>query len=107
MSGIVIDWLGGNCPVQAEGTIDGKPFYFRSRGAFWSLDIGDGDIIVNPEWHHEEPYGTWPDAGWITEDEARAFIQKGADLWRSASLLQKEKRRKALSDLAALDGGTL
>lgn len=29
----------GNCPVQAEGTIDGFPFYFRARGGSWKLSI--------------------------------------------------------------------
>lgn len=37
---IIIDSFGGNCPVQAEGTIDGKPFYFRARGSSWSMSIG-------------------------------------------------------------------
>ena len=89
MSSIVIDWIGGNCPVQAEGTIDGKSFYFRSRGEFWRLDI-DGDTDAGePEWSYGEPYGSWPDAGWITEDEARAFIAKGAGLY------VQEKAKKA------------
>ena len=78
---IEIDMLGGNCPVQAEGKIDGKPFYFRSRGSEWSLRIG-GDPICDPEWEHYEDYpGGEYDAGWITEDEARSFIAKGADLY--------------------------
>ena len=33
---LMIDWCGGNCPVQAEGKINGKPFYFRARGECWS-----------------------------------------------------------------------
>ena len=76
---IVITCLGGNCPVQAEGTIDGKPFYFRSRGEHWSMSIGGEDVVGNPEWRHEEEYGDGPfEAGWITEDEAREFIKKSA-----------------------------
>jgi hypothetical protein len=30
-AGIVIDSIGGNCPVQAEGSFDGMRFYFRAR----------------------------------------------------------------------------
>lgn len=76
---ITIRWLGGNCPVQAEGTIDGKEFYFRARYDSWSLSIGD-DPIGSVEWEYEEPYGTPDgyDAGWMSEDEARAFISKAA-----------------------------
>lgn len=77
---VVIDYIGGNCPVQARGTIEGKPFYFRSRGDCWSLGIG-GDPVACPEWEHEEDYGVWPDAGWITRDQAKAFIDKAAGLY--------------------------
>lgn len=68
--------------MQAEGTIDGQTFYFRSRGEHWSLSIGGADVVGEPNWHYEEPCGPWPHAGWITEDEARAFIELGARLWR-------------------------
>jgi hypothetical protein len=80
---LVIDYLGGNCPVQAEGTILGEPFYFRARGSRWSLGIG-GDPVGKPEWEHEEQYGEWPDAGWMNEDEARAFIDKAVGLYRES-----------------------
>ena len=72
--GVRVDWLGGNCPVQAEGTVDGLPFYFRSRGEHWSMSIGGSDVVGAPEWHYEQGYGSWPDAGWITTDEAEGFI---------------------------------
>lgn len=77
---IDIHCLGGNCPVQAEGYINGKPFYFRSRGEFWSMEIGEGPA----PWSYGERYGSWPDAGWITAAEARAFIRKAADLYAAA-----------------------
>lgn len=97
---IVIDRLGGLCPVQAEGTIDGVPFYFRSRGEHWSIEIGEGntakvvealtgggeatreDVEARPVWRYEEPYGQWPEAGYLDAEQARAFIQKGAEIWR-------------------------
>jgi len=78
---IIITEIGGNCPVQAEGTIDGKPFYFRARGALWSLGVG-GEPCGEPEWECVEPYGVWPDAGWITEDQARGFIAQAARQWK-------------------------
>lgn len=78
--GLIIDWIGGNCPVQAEGTIAGKPFYFRARGRKWSFEVGDGDLddiawVAN--WHYEESYGDGPyDAGWMPEKDALRFIQE-------------------------------
>lgn len=100
---IVIESLGGSCPVQATGTIDGEPFYFRSRGEDWAIEIGPGNtnLVVGSSiggnsveemdriealgcWRHEEEYGDWPSAGYISDDEARAFIARGADLWRAS-----------------------
>lgn len=85
MSEIKVNWLGGNCPVQAEGTVGGKKFYFRARYGHWSLSIGD-DPVPSPEWYYEEEYGTEPfDAGWMSEDEVRAFIAKAVGLYEAAN----------------------
>jgi hypothetical protein len=75
---IEIRYLGGNCPVQGEGTINGKKFYFRARGEHWSLGVG-ADPVGEPEWYHEKPYGVWPDAGWMPLDEAEDFLRTAAD----------------------------
>ena len=78
MGGLHIEWLGGNCPVQAEGSVAGKAFYFRARGVRWTMGIG-GDPVGEPEWEMSEPYGGGPyDAGWMPDDEARGFIEKAA-----------------------------
>jgi hypothetical protein len=113
--GIVIDHLYGNCPVQADGFIDGEPFYFRARGEHWSIEIGPGNthlvveagdaarhnkskdgsheterdahdrVAALPVWRYEEEYGGGKSyvAGWMTEEEARAFIAQAAERWRA------------------------
>ncbi|HDA7126329.1 TPA: hypothetical protein O5T86_001262 [Staphylococcus aureus] len=81
---ISIGWIGGNCPVQAEGTINGEPFYFRARGERWSMSIGGDDVVGAPDWYHEEDFGeTAFAAGWMSESEARGFIEKSARLYLS------------------------
>lgn len=83
--GIEIDWLAGNCPVQAEGRIDGKPFYFRARGVAWRLEIRNEH---QPEWAYGEPYGEEPfAAGWMDVAEAKTFIRKAAELYRAEKVL--------------------
>lgn len=78
---LVIDWVGGNCPVQAEGTIDGFRFDFRARGSTWSFEVYDGG---KEPWYTHEKYSDEPyAAGWMTEDEARAFIEQGAQQFRN------------------------
>lgn len=83
-AGITLDTIGGNCPVQAEGTVDGKQFYFRARGDSWQLHIGDGehDLWTNPLFYTEQAYGTWPEAGWMPQHEAVGFIVLGVEAWR-------------------------
>jgi hypothetical protein len=79
-----IDWLGGNCPVQAQGTIADKHFYFRARGNHLSFEISN-EKLGAAEWEYEEPYGGDVfAAGWMSEDEARAFIAKAAKLYAAA-----------------------
>jgi hypothetical protein len=77
---VSIDTIGGNCPVQAEGVIDGFVFYFRARGRAWSVEIYDGahEPWTTTQLYSDEPYA----AGWMTEDEARAFIEKAAQWFR-------------------------
>jgi hypothetical protein len=85
MKNFKIDFIGGNCPVQAEGVIDGQDFYFRARGSKWSMSIGGRDIILNPKWYYEEPYreeGSF-DAGWMTESEAFGFICFAIEMFRN------------------------
>ena len=81
MKSYQIEEIGGNCPVQAEGHIGGKTkFYFRARGEHWTLGIGR-EPVDSPDWEYGEDYGTWPDAGWMTVDEARAFIDKAIKIY--------------------------
>ena len=83
---IRIDTFGGNCPVQAEGTIDGKPFYFRARGDHWSMSIGGEDIFFAPDWFYEEDYGDAEyAAGWMPMHEALGFIAQAFGMYANGS----------------------
>ena len=74
-----IDWIGGNCPIQSEGTINGDRYYFRARGEHWSMGIGGDDPVCAPEWHKEREWGDGPyAAGWMPEDIARQIIEECA-----------------------------
>jgi hypothetical protein len=84
--------IGGNCPVQAEGMIDGMPFYFRARGEGWSFSVAatpDGDPVdvsigASEGFYYEEDYGDDAfAAGWMEESEARSFIEKAALLYEN------------------------
>ena len=89
---IKIEWLGGNCPVQAEGTVDGKPFYFRARGEYWSMGIGGEEVVLSPDWYYGEDYGDAPyKAGWMPQYEALGFIAKAIGLYATGAELQAEE----------------
>ena len=69
--------FGGNCPVQADGFIDGAEFYFRARGQRWSMSVGGADVIMNPDWYYEEEWGDGPfSAGWMPEETAISMMEK-------------------------------
>lgn len=79
---IKIEWLGGNCPVQANGLIDGKPFYFRARGNSWRMNIGGDEPVLSPHWTYGEEYGEQAyAAGWMPQHEALGFIAKAVGLY--------------------------
>lgn len=90
--GAVVGAAGGIAPVQAYGLVDGKEFYFRSRGESWQMHIGDADVIKAPEWFYQEKYGTWPEAGGISKDQAYNFIEKAIGHFRSGSLTMVRER---------------
>lgn len=85
---VVIEYesCGGNCPVQAEGHLNGYYFYFRGRGESWHLEVGIPKGHVGwygvAAWEYEEDYdGPSEDAGWMGIDEAKAFIEQAARQW--------------------------
>lgn len=81
MDGVEITQLAGLCPVEGEGTIDGKPFYFRSRGSKWSIGIGE-DPMFATEWSAGGAWGVDFEAGYMPADIAQAIIEKAAELYR-------------------------
>lgn len=69
----------GQCPVQVNGKVDDKyPLYFRARGEHWRLHIAptDSEILSGSnEWVFDQEYpGGEFSAGWMTHEEAVAFI---------------------------------
>lgn len=91
---VEIIMIGGNCPVQAEGIIGGKPFYFRARGEHWSMEIGYDSKSSEPaEWYKEEEWGDGPyDAGWMPEEDAINIIERCAtEYLNEMSILNENK----------------
>lgn len=78
---IHIESIGGECPVQAEGTIYRHPFYFRARGDQWSIGVG-GDPVSSPIWDRREPWGLWPEAGYMPHDVVEDYIHESAAMFR-------------------------
>jgi len=78
---LVITDLYGNCPVQGWGTVNGKEFYFRSRGAMWTMAIGWDPVGMawrsrdgEDEFFRHGSYGKFPEAGWMPHWRAREII---------------------------------
>lgn len=78
--------LGGACPVQADGAIDGHPFYFRYRGDQWSLTIapigGDPmDTIAAVYFRSRDNHTGEYFNGWMEDDEVREIVVACAREW--------------------------
>jgi len=76
----------GSCPVQAEGTICGEDFYFRSRHDKWQVRIGDTSLFAKDAWvmiedfphaSEEFPFA----ASYATREESIEFIEKCARIY--------------------------
>jgi hypothetical protein len=83
--GMVLDWCAGYCPVQAEGTIDGKAFYFRARHQSWQFHVAKdrthrfvNDIFYcDIDWPAEEFA-----AGWMSPVDVLKCLHLGVALYR-------------------------
>ena len=83
---LIIEHIGGMCPMQAEGTIDGVPFYFRAEGHHWSFSVGENPINIALGWsegfYRREEWGdSMFAAGYMDETTARQIIEKCATEW--------------------------
>ena len=83
--GLVVESFGGQCPVQAWGTLLGFPFYFRARHEHWSFSVAaegeDATMSGVPPLLFErvEPWGeSEHDAGYMPEEVAADFIVRCA-----------------------------
>lgn len=79
-----IDSIGGMCPVQAEGTVGGFPFYFRARHTSWEFAVAEKgkdpvDVCCDPAmkgFYRAEPWGDGPhDAGYMPVATATRIIR--------------------------------
>ena len=79
-TGLVVTSIGGMCPTQAEGTMNGNPFYFRARHGDWTLTVVKPEC--DPVWLDKKDdvllfqEGDDPTNGWMDESEVRVILQK-------------------------------
>lgn len=87
--------IGGNCPVQGYGVVDGHAWYFRARGEHWALHIAAkghvedavGAGVGVPGWCVWEPWGEEEfGAGYMPDDDAWQMIEKAIGMWRAGTV---------------------
>jgi len=104
LEGVTIERAGGVEPVQVAGTVDGVPFYFRSRHGEWRVEIG-----AQSPWVYE--------GGLCSPDEVASLLAQAFAVWRTQrgptdSQSEVRRRLKAYIDqqhelLSRIDDGTL
>ena len=95
---LIITNIGGQQPVQAEGFIDGMPFYMRLRssstlsitnreqgpGQGWLIDLDDLVPQVMTAEETESPWKDLPDClytGLATQEQAHSLLLLGMEKW--------------------------
>lgn len=84
-AGIHVEF-GGACPVQGDGTVDGRACYYRSRGSGWQFSVapeGSPDALGTDCWEYAENPYHWPDGGWVHADVSTDCIRRAVAKWRS------------------------
>ena len=63
-------------PVQAEGTVGGRSFYFRARGETWSFTVAehDGDDPVELSGNDAGTKAAWRRTGTVPGDFAASWM---------------------------------
>ncbi len=88
-------YVEGVSPLQGCGQVDGLPWYFRARGASWSMEIAE-DARIDPEqlplvgsvsgWLIEEDYAVWPQASYMKAEAAWPLIENCIEKFRLRGL---------------------
>jgi hypothetical protein len=92
-------WYGdlyGTVPLQGWGRVDGYPWYFRARGSYWGMEIGEDQLFSEEKlpavgweiagWMIEQYYAPWPEAGYMETDVAWGFIEETITAFRAGKL---------------------
>lgn len=85
-AGVDIEWSGA-CPVQGEGTVDGREAYYRSRGEGWQFHVAgpSQDVFADDAFVYEERRYFFPDGGWVAPRVSEACIRRGVLAYRQGA----------------------
>ena len=81
--GVSWAFTGPVCPVQAEGAVDGFPFYFHARHDEWTFGLANGrepdPVGIESEADGFYRAATCEDASWLPLDQAKAIVERCID----------------------------
>lgn len=110
-----ITQLWGQCPVQAFGFVNGRPFYFRARFDEWRFSVAPtlgGDPVkvqagIAPGFSLIRRYGRPKgiDAGWMSHTKAQQCIHFAVQQYMQEQTLRKESHARAISPLESTSQG--
>jgi hypothetical protein len=90
----------GACPVQGDGTLDGRFCYYRARGTGWRFSVWAQGVTQTDEYGLPEPDAEWfygepeayafPDGGWLHRDVSIANLREALVAWRKRQVAPVE-----------------
>ena len=89
MEDLLYNFTTTAAPIQAEGTVYGRPFYFRARHSSWSFAAArnpnlDPEALVLPERGSSEVFlieGKFSKASYMSLSKARKLIESCAEAY--------------------------
>ena len=102
-------WEGyvyGACPVQGEGSVEGRSFYFRARHGRWEFEVSGASWIPDEgqcyqrdlpaTWYDHLQYsneGPDPDDGWMKHSEAWRIIRENIEAFRTQNRIKASRMK--------------
>ena len=86
---VKIKWMSNYTPYEARGTINNKPFSFKSNNESWSLNIMKSQLMTNPNYADSIGWQYWGEVGgfvelgsmFLTKSSVRRLAKDVADVW--------------------------
>ncbi len=111
MNELVVSSIVGQCPMQGQGSIGTKRWYFRAHDEHWQFILpgpyDEYETVGSFAFSRDGSWGLSPEAGYMPVDEAMKIIRRCADEYVAEAEARQAKFKAALEWTNKKFGGAL